>query len=116
MGIFLTFSSSLVIEDIVSFDNGLGSKDYLFSVNTPPTYTVADNIATFQESILYRNEVPESLFAGDVASFDYVLSLAVFGSALSAFQDNAVMFVTAIRTPGEIINNLISGGTLQLLS
>ena len=112
LGIFLTFSRSLIINDIFGFDNGLRNKDYLFGVNTPPTYTVDDNIATFQESILYRNEVPESLFVGDVASFDFELSTVVVGSTSSTFQDNAVVFVTATQTPGKNVNNLISNSML----
>ena len=112
LGIYLTLSGSRVINNIFSFDNSLRTNDYIFGINTPPTYTVDNNIATFEESILYRNEVPESLFAGDVASFDFELSSEVAGSTLSIFQDNAVVFVTATRTPGKIMNNLITNSTL----
>ena len=109
LGIFLSFLRSPIINEIFGFDNGLCNKDYISS--NPQSYTVADNIATFEESIFYRNEVPESLFNGDIANFDFDL-VTVVASTSSAFEDLTIVFVTATRTPGKTTNNFIIDRTL----
>ena len=63
---------------------------------------MAGNIATFEESIVYRSQVPEPLFVGDTASFDFDLSTALVGSGSSSTLENeVVVFVTVARTPGK---------------
>ena len=100
MGIFLNIAGSPIIQNIVGFDNGMRTKDYVGTV--PPTYSMAENIATFEESILYRDQVSESLFVGDTASFDFRLSTVVVGSSSSSTpEDEVTVFVTVTRTPGK---------------
>ena len=104
-GIFVSIGfSSLIIQSIFGFDNYLRSKDYFFP-NTPSTYTVAGDIAAFEESIILRSPVSEYLFMGNIAVINIELTAVVVGSltmsSYSYAEHDVLMFAIVTRPPGK---------------
>ena len=98
LGIFSSFSRTPTIERIFGFDNGLRIKDYIGSF---PAITVADNIASYEESIYYRAPVPLSLFiASNDVSFIYIdLTVVVVGTLSHTYFEHTVTIHAVVTTP-----------------
>ena len=98
LGMFLTIQGSYTIRNSFSFDNGGAYKDYFGQ----QPYTVADNIAVFTESVLFRAPIAESLFLGGTANFNFCLSVViVFGATIS--EEEATVSVTVFKTSGKYL-------------
>ena len=102
LGIFLTITRTPILESIFGFTNFLRFRDYIFPFSHPSMYTETDGIASFEESIIIRGPVADSLFIGNIAIIDLELSAVVVGSGSSStFEQYAILFAVIIKPSGE---------------
>lgn len=95
--ITLTLVSQLYVQELLSFDNGERTKIYISEL--PDSYSVDENdVASFQESILFRGEVPPLFFRDGIASLQLDLT-SMIGEISSSTTTMAVtpMFVSLMQ-------------------
>ena len=100
LGIFLSITGTTTqIQNVIGFDNGFRTKDY-FAI--PPHANTTGDLLSFQESIFIRAPVPEGLFLGNTAMFDFDLTVVAVGDLIQTpFDNDTPVFVTVSQPPGE---------------
>ena len=98
LGIFLSFTRSLRIENLFAFRfSGTRYRDYTSSL--PTGYSRENSVGSFQESIYLRATVPEELYDNDIATFDLHLTAVVIGSlSQDTVSYESVIFFTVHRS------------------
>ena len=98
LGIILSFHGSSIIESPLVFDNGLETKNFIIFNSVPSPYSVTNDIATIQESVIFEGMILDSVYPQDtnVLNFDLDLSVSVWGFTSSRLFEHRTVVVAEV--------------------